>query len=63
MLAPGRLKLSMIPNFSGSTPDENTMGVVAVASLAASNEGPPPLETSTVTRRATSSAAIAGRRW
>ena len=41
----------------------NTIGMVAVAALAAMIEGPPPTAAMTATRLATRSAASAGSRW
>src|SRR5215469_7214092 len=60
-LPPGRLRLGIRLPWTGSMPVMNTMGIVVVAALAASAEGPSPA-TRTVTCRRTSSAAIAGRR-
>src|SRR5262249_11699830 len=38
-LPPGRLKLATTPNLTGSSTLRNTIGVVAAAALACSNEG------------------------
>jgi hypothetical protein len=54
-LPPGRLILAITPVFIGSPPNMETIGIVAVAALAARG-GPPPL-TITLTFRPTRSAA------
>ena len=61
-LPPGRLKLSTKPSLTGSSPMPNTIGMLAVARLAARGDGSPPTAVSTFTRRLTRSAAISGRR-
>jgi hypothetical protein len=61
-LPPGRLRLATRPIFTGSAPMTKTMGIVAVAALAASVAGVLAGVTMTATRRRTSSAASAGRR-
>src|SRR5262245_48871872 len=57
-----RLMLTTRPNFTGSAPIANTMGMLEVAALAASAAAVAPAVAITVTRRATDSAASAGRR-
>src|SRR5262249_24318482 len=59
---PGRPRLDTRPSLTGSSPTMKTMGVVAVAPLAANAEAGPPFVAITATRRRTSSAASAGRR-
>jgi hypothetical protein len=49
-------------NFTGSAPIANTMGMLEVAALAASAAAVAPPVAITATRRATNSAASAGRR-
>ena len=49
MLPSGRLKLATRPDSTGSAPDVNTIGIVAVAALAACTEISPPLASSTAT--------------
>jgi hypothetical protein len=61
-LPPGRLKLATTPNSTGSTPVAKTIGIVAVAALAASAVTDPPVAAITGTLRLTSSAAKAGNR-
>ena len=61
-LPPGRFMLTTRPNLTGSAPIENTIGMLEVADLAASAAAVAPPVTITVTRRATNSAASAGRR-
>ena len=62
MFPPGRLKLSTRPALTGSPPKVKTIGMVAVAALAASTDRTPPAATITVTRRSTRSAASPGTR-
>src|SRR5262249_9795570 len=62
-LPPGRLRLATRPIFTGSAPMMKTMGIVSVAALAASVAAVLPGVTMAVTRRRTSSAARAGRRF
>jgi hypothetical protein len=57
----GLPRLATSPSFTGSPPVLNTIGIVAVAALAA-RAAVMPLATSTVTGRPTSSAASAGNR-
>src|SRR5262245_6348179 len=61
-LPPGLFMLTTRPNFTGSAPIANTMGMLEVAALAASAAAVAPPVAITVTRRATNSAASAGRR-
>jgi hypothetical protein len=61
-LPPGRARLVTSPSLTGSVPVLNTIGIVAVASLAAEADVSPPTVTITVTRRDTRSAAKAGTR-
>ncbi len=61
-LPPGRLRLATSPVPTGSTPLLNTIGIVAVAALAARGETLPPVAAITATWRRTSSAARAGNR-
>lgn len=58
----GRAKSCTTPSATGSPPISNTIGIVAVAALAASATGAPPGAASTATRRATSSRARSGSR-
>ena len=60
-LPPGRLKLATSPAWTGSAPVRKTIGIVAVAVLAANAEAFP-LVAITVTWRRTRSAASAGSR-
>src|SRR5205823_4485158 len=60
-LPPGRLKLATRPIWTGSAADTKTIGIVAVAALAASGPGVPPVAM-IATRRRTRSAANAGKR-
>jgi hypothetical protein len=61
-LPPGRLRLPTNPAARGSALNAATIGMVAVAVLAANAAGCPPAAASTVTGRLTSSVAIAGNR-
>ena len=61
-LPPGRLRLATRPRSTGSSVNSETIGIVAVAALAAIAEGSPPTETSALTGRRTSSAASTGSR-
>src|SRR5229473_2894892 len=47
MFPPGRLRLATKPRSTGSPPNVETIGIVAVAALAASAAGSAPTETST----------------
>ena len=58
-LPPGRLKLATKPNWTGSPALTNTIGMVAVAALAARTETMPPVATSNETLRRTRSSASA----
>ena len=60
-LPPGRLRLATRPSLTGSSPTPKTIGIVAVAALAASAAGVP-VATITATWRRTRSAASAGSR-
>src|SRR5215813_4387192 len=60
MFPPGRAKLAMKPLLTGSLSTTMTMGIVAVASLAA-RKSPKPVTTMTSTLRRTSSVASAAR--
>jgi hypothetical protein len=59
---PGRLRLATRPTSTGSPPDRNTIGIVAVADFAARAVAVPPVATITAPRRRTRSAANAGKR-
>jgi hypothetical protein len=48
MLPPGRLRLATRPDWTGSTPELKTIGIVSVAALAA-NAGGTPAATITAT--------------
>src|SRR5262245_49335506 len=61
-LAPGRPRLDTRPSLTGSSPTMKTMGIVAVAALAANAVAGPPFVSITATRRRTSSAPSAGSR-
>ncbi len=61
-LPPGRFMLATRPNFTGSAPIANTIGMLEVAPLAASAAAVALPVAITATRRATNSAASAGRR-
>ena len=61
-LPPGRLRLATRPIATGSLPPVKTIGIVAVADLAASAAAVPPVATITATLRRTSSAASTGSR-
>jgi hypothetical protein len=61
-VAAGRARLATRPSLTGSWPTMKTIGVVAVAALAANAVAGPPAVAITATRRRTSSAASAGRR-
>ena len=61
-LPPGRLRLVTSPLRTGSETAAKTIGIVVVASLAASAATGPPIAAMTLTRWRTSSAASAGRR-
>src|SRR6516225_6609165 len=58
-LPPGLLRATTRPAFTGSAPVLNTMGIVAVASLAANTVGKLPVAAITATWRRTRSAAQA----
>jgi hypothetical protein len=58
----GRLRLATSPEATGSAPVSNTIGIVAVAPLAARAALMPPGAANTFTPRCASSAAMAGRR-
>src|SRR5262245_17186935 len=60
-LPPGRLRLETRPSSTGSAPVANTIGIVAVAALAASAAGGPNVRMR-ATGSATSAAANAGSR-
>src|SRR6516165_7569009 len=62
MLPPGRLRLETSPAATGSPPVAKTIGMVAVAALAASAEGVPPGTAITATLRETRSANSEGNR-
>src|SRR5262245_48090694 len=49
ILPPGRLRLVTRPIATGSVPETNTMGIVAVAALAARPDTSPPMVTMTAT--------------
>src|SRR5207302_1627530 len=49
LLAPGRLRLTTRPDVTGSLPFANTIGIVAVAALAASAAGIPLIAAMTAT--------------
>ena len=51
MFPPGRLRLSTRPNSTGSEPNPKTIGMVAVAALAANGARTEPIATITATRR------------
>ena len=59
-LPPGRFRLATNPYWTGSLPLANTIGMVAVADLAASAETTLPVAKIASTGRLTSSAASAG---
>ena len=61
-LPSGRARLETRPSLTGSSPTLNTMGIVAVAALAANATGLPPVAAMTATCRRTNSAASAGSR-
>ncbi len=61
-LPPGRLRLATRPSLTGSSPITKTIGIVAVADLAASTAGAPPIAAIAATLRPASSAAIVGKR-
>ena len=61
-LPPGRLRLGTRPTATGSVPLEKTIGIVAVAALAAKPAAMLPPATITATRRPTNSVAISGNR-
>jgi len=61
-IAAGPARLVTSPSLTGSVPVFDTIGIVAVASLAAEADVSPPTVTITVTRRDTRSAAKAGTR-
>src|SRR5262245_28013893 len=60
-LPPGRARLVTRPSLTGSSATTKTIGIVAVAALAAKVEGKPPVAI-TATRRCANSAASAGSR-
>ena len=60
--APGRLRLATKPSFTGSPPVAKTIGMTAVAALAATPDAVTPVATMTVTCRRTRSAARTGNR-
>jgi hypothetical protein len=62
MFPPGRLRLVTRPKRTGSSPTLNTMGMLAVAALAAKATPSPPPVTMTATCRVTKSSARAGSR-
>ena len=62
MLPSGRPKLATTPSSIGSVVKMATIGIVAVAALAARAEGSPPTVTNTATCRWTSSVASVGSR-
>src|SRR5262249_34507356 len=62
ILPPGRERLVTMPNLTGSSPIEMTIGIVEVAALAASAATAPPAATITATFRRTKSSAMAGSR-
>jgi hypothetical protein len=59
-LPPGRFKLATNPCWTGSLPFANTIGMLAVAALAASAETTLPVAKIASTGRLTTSAASAG---
>src|SRR5262249_48371069 len=61
-LPPGRARLATRPNLTGSSPTPNTIGIVEVAALAASEAGLLPGVAITATRRRTRSAMSDGKR-
>jgi hypothetical protein len=61
-LPPGRLRPATRPACTGSVPATNTIGIVAVAVLAASAAATPPGVATTLTRRPINSAASSGNR-
>ena len=61
-LPPGRLRLATRPDSTGSLPLANTIGMLAVAALAASAETTLPVAKMASTGRLTNSAASAGSR-
>jgi hypothetical protein len=61
-LPPGRERLATSPSFTGSSPTAKTIGIAAVATLAASAAGVVPGVAMTATRRWTKSAIRAGKR-
>jgi hypothetical protein len=61
-LPPGRARLATRPSLTGSSPTPNTIGIVAVAFLAASTVREPASATITATPRFTTSATTSAER-
>ena len=60
-LPPGRLRLSTRPSFTGSSPVEKTIGIVAVAALTAGAAGGPAANTTATCRLSKSATSVGSR--